>query len=81
MELRNKKVKGRNLSELFDGLLNYKLADFLMEKANINKIYISFTDNIINYSFESEEGSLFSCAFLEFLSIKEVSTIPIPNIA
>ncbi len=37
MELRNKKVKGRNLSELFDGLLNYKLADFLMEKANINK--------------------------------------------
>jgi len=37
MEERNKKVKGRNISRLFDGLLNYKLADILIKKANINK--------------------------------------------
>ncbi len=34
---RNNKVKGRNISQLFDGLLNYKLADFLIKKAKINK--------------------------------------------
>lgn len=37
MEERNKKVKGRNISRLFDGLLNYKLADALIKNANINK--------------------------------------------
>lgn len=37
MEERNKKVKGRNISRLFDGLLNYKLADVLIKKSKINK--------------------------------------------
>lgn len=37
MNQRNNKVKGRNISQLFDGLLNYKLADFLLKKAKINK--------------------------------------------
>ena len=37
MHQRNTKVKGRNISQLFDGLLNYKLADFLIKKAKINK--------------------------------------------
>lgn len=34
---RNKKLKGRTISRIFDGLLNYKLADFLLKKAKINK--------------------------------------------
>ncbi len=34
---RNKKVRGRNISKLFDGLLNYKLADILIKKSGINK--------------------------------------------
>lgn len=37
MEMRNKKVKGRNISRLFDGLLNYKLVNILLEMANISK--------------------------------------------
>ncbi len=37
MNERNNKVKGRNISRLFDGLLNYKLADILIKKAGINK--------------------------------------------
>lgn len=37
MEERNKKVKGRNISRLFDGLLNYKLADILIKKSGLNK--------------------------------------------
>ncbi len=37
MDERNKKVKGRNISQLFDGLINYKLADYLLNKSKINK--------------------------------------------
>lgn len=37
MELRNKKVRGRNISRLFDGLLNYKLVNVLLDMANISK--------------------------------------------
>lgn len=37
MNERNNKVKGRNISRLFDGLLNYKLADVLIKKSKINK--------------------------------------------
>ncbi len=37
MNKRNSKVKGRTISKLFDGLLNYKIADILIEKAGISK--------------------------------------------
>lgn len=37
MEMRNKKVRGRNISRLFDGLLNYKLVNVLLDMANISK--------------------------------------------
>jgi len=47
IEERNKKVKGLNISRLFDGLLNYKLADVLIKKSkrqNKNPENISFQD-------------------------------------
>ena len=37
MDERNQKVKGRTIGELFDGLLNYKLAHFLLKKSHIDK--------------------------------------------
>lgn len=37
MEMRNKKVRGRNLGKLFDGLLNYKLVNVLLDVASVSK--------------------------------------------
>lgn len=36
MDNRNKKIKSRTVKELFDGILNYKLVNALLKKANIN---------------------------------------------
>ncbi len=72
MEKRNQKVKGRNLSELFDGLLNYKLADFILQKTNLDKkakwsnLTLSqkekLSQNITAFKLEIESTKDFDCA-------------------
>ncbi|MBR1413753.1 MAG: NAD(P)/FAD-dependent oxidoreductase [Bacilli bacterium] len=61
LDNRNKQLKGRNVSQLFDGLLNYKLINLLLKLCKIdNKIHwedlsneqkCNLADRIINFKF------------------------------
>ena len=72
MDDRNKTVKNRNISELLDGLLNYKLVNLLLKLSNIdrfdywNNISINkkniLMDNIINFTLEITDTTGFDKA-------------------
>ena len=72
IEKRNSKLKKRNISELFDGMLNYKLVNVLLELSNINSNdnWNKLTDNqkkslmknLRNFTFEVTDSNSFDKA-------------------
>lgn len=67
---RNNNLKNRNISELLDGFLNYKLVNILLKLSNINnqeklrniKNIDMLYDNLTNFKFEVKESNGFNNA-------------------